>query len=893
MPRKKADTSEQKQLVPEVNIGTIGHIAHGKCIDINESVLLNGQLVTGKELSTNVRENGTIVSSDGIGSLYKLPGLHTFCLNNELKLIRKDALVYLQKYVGQMVKITTKTGKTISLTPNHPLLLNENGSVRWEKSRNLKTGDYIATLKELNIDEESPVFDGYVERLQKEFFIKRDGRSLVLKHKSKNHPKLYRILDHDLDMDIIKVLAFVLSDGHIPENKCRIGLTQKNYTRLLHEVLRIFKNKFGVTFKRVGSIDYHLNNKALTCYLTYKYLLEGGIPRWLIFSKRDYQRTFIKWFFTLEADFNKIARQIIVHQKRKNNVKVLNYMLLNFGIRANIIKSKKCATNTKLKKVRTYYGLTISGAEVLKFLNLIGTFDEKKKKELTKNIGTTKKEDEMSIPADPELLKRLFQSSGFAIKNKGWYYDYQRLRRDGRVSHRSLRAVLEDAKSLGLSDKEEYMQLGLLCSDTIRFDKIKRIEQYDYNDEIIDLVVPDYHNFIGGDGVICHNTTLVHTLTGKWTLEHSEELKRGLTIRLGYADFTVRKCPKCDPVAYTVKDKCPNCSSETVPVRRISFVDAPGHETLMATMLTGAATMDGAILVIAANETCPQPQTSEHLTALEISGVKNIVIVQNKVDLVDEARAKESYKEIKNFVKGTIAENAPIIPVSAQYSANIDVLLEAIEKTIPTPKRNLDADPIFLIARSFDVNKPGTKVEKLAGGVLGGIMKQGRIKVDDKIEIRPGRKEGQETRVRWVPIETTVTSATIGGINVDELAPGGSAGLGTSLDPSLTKADTLVGQVAGLKETMPPVFSELELEVHLLTRVVGSKEELAMQPLKPNEPLMVNGWTARSVGILTKITPNIIKMALKLPICINKGERIALSRRLGQKWRLIGYGIIK
>ena len=69
----------------------------------------------------------------------------------------------------------------------------------------------------------------------------------------------------------------------------------------------------------------------------------------------------------------------------------------------------------------------------------------------------------------------------------------------------------------------------------------------------------------------------------------------------------------------------------------------------MATMLSGAAIMDGAILVIAADEPCPQPQTREHLAAAEVSGIKNLIIVQNKIDIVDEKRALESYKEIKNF----------------------------------------------------------------------------------------------------------------------------------------------------------------------------------------------------------------------------------------------------
>lgn len=400
---------------------------------------------------------------------------------------------------------------------------------------------------------------------------------------------------------------------------------------------------------------------------------------------------------------------------------------------------------------------------------------------------------------------------------------------------------------------------------------------------------------IGTIGHIAHGkTTLVHELTGKWTQEHSEEIKRGLTIRLGYADFTVRRCPKCkEPECYTTSKKCLNHFEDTIPVRRVSFVDAPGHETLMATMLSGAATMDGAILVIAANEPCPQPQTKEHLTALEIGGIKNIVIVQNKVDLISEEQAKEHYRCIKEFVKGTIAENAPIIPVSAQYGANMDYLLWAIEKNIPTPKRNVDADPIFLIARSFDVNKPGTEITKIKGGVLGGILKQGKINVNNDIEIRPGRKIEKGQNVEWEPVTSKVSSVFISGIKVDELIPGGSSGMGTLLDPFVTKSDSLVGHVAGLEGKMPKVWHHMKLDVHLLERVVGSKEELETQPLKTTEPIMINAWTARSVGIITSVHKNAIEMKLKLPVCIYAGERIVLSRRIGQKWRLVGYGILK
>lgn len=87
-------------------------------------------------------------------------------------------------------------------------------------------------------------------------------------------------------------------------------------------------------------------------------------------------------------------------------------------------------------------------------------------------------------------------------------------------------------------------------------------------------------------------------------------------------------------------------------VRHVSFVDCPGHDILMATMLNGAAVMDAALLLIAGNETCPQPQTSEHLAAVEIMKLEHIIILQNKVDLIKEAQALDHQKSIAAFVKG-------------------------------------------------------------------------------------------------------------------------------------------------------------------------------------------------------------------------------------------------
>jgi translation initiation factor 2 subunit 3 len=245
---------------------------------------------------------------------------------------------------------------------------------------------------------------------------------------------------------------------------------------------------------------------------------------------------------------------------------------------------------------------------------------------------------------------------------------------------------------------------------------------------------------IGMVGHVDHGkTTLTQALTGEWTDRHSEEIKRGISIKLGYADAAFYKCTKCQGTdAFTIEPTHAKCGSDATLLRTVSFVDSPGHETLMATMLSGAAIMDGALLLIGANEPCPRPQTKEHLMALDIIGVRNIVIVQNKVDLVSEDKAMENYNQIKAFVKGSVAENAPIIPVSAQQKVNIEPLIEAVERLIPTPKRDSAKPARMAIARSFDVNLPGQRPHELKGGILGGSVAQGRFNVGDEIEIVPG-----------------------------------------------------------------------------------------------------------------------------------------------------------
>ncbi len=386
---------------------------------------------------------------------------------------------------------------------------------------------------------------------------------------------------------------------------------------------------------------------------------------------------------------------------------------------------------------------------------------------------------------------------------------------------------------------------------------------------------------IGVVGHIDHGkTTLLSSLTGKYTDTHSEELKRGITIKLGYTEAIIYK----DKNSYNTK-------GEGTALRYVSFIDTPGHEMLMATMLSGAAIINAAIIVVAANEGI-KPQTREHFMALQAKNIKNIIIVQNKIDLVSKEQALKNYKEIKEFLKGTIAENAPIIPISAQQGINTDTLLEEITK-LEIPKLDIDTEPIFLVARSFDINKPGTTIDKLNGGVLGGILKKGKLTIGQQIEIKPGlnikKPHGEMT---YQTLVTKIISLYKGKESIDETEPGASISIETGLDPFLTKADSLTGCVVSTKGTLPEISYNIKIKSNIFKEVLGAKEQPKVEPIETREMLMLSINTTISVGTVKKIDKDEIELSLNIPGVLLKGDQVGIARNIDGHWRLIGFGKI-
>ncbi|KAI0298470.1 translation initiation factor eIF2 gamma subunit [Multifurca ochricompacta] len=409
---------------------------------------------------------------------------------------------------------------------------------------------------------------------------------------------------------------------------------------------------------------------------------------------------------------------------------------------------------------------------------------------------------------------------------------------------------------------------------------------------------------LGTIGHVAHGkSTVVKAISGVMTVRFKNELVRNITIKLGYANAKIYKCeneacPRPGNYRSYRSDKednppCerPGCGHRMKLIRHVSFVDCPGHDILMATMLNGAAVMDAALLLIAANETCPQPQTSEHLAAVEIMKLEHLIILQNKVDLIKEAQALEHQKSIAAFVKGTVAESSPIVPISAQLKYNIDA-------RIPIPVRDFTSDPRLIVIRSFDVNKPGAEVNDLKGGVAGGSILSGVLHIGMEVEIRPGIVTKDSTgRNRCQPIYSRIVSLLAESNQLQFAVPGGLIGVGTKIDPTLCRADRLVGQVLGAVGKLPQIYTELEISLFLLRRLLGVKTEDKKQTkvakLVKNELLLINIGSTSTGGRVLSVKADLAKIQLTSPACTEIGEKVALSRRIEKHWRLVGWGSVQ
>lgn len=323
------------------------------------------------------------------------------------------------------------------------------------------------------------------------------------------------------------------------------------------------------------------------------------------------------------------------------------------------------------------------------------------------------------------------------------------------------------------------------------------------------------HQPIVNIGMIGHvangKSTITKCLSGKETQKFEKEKERNITIRIGYANVKIWFCHICDaPESYSASDsslmekRCKYCNSDLELKNHISIIDCPGHSELIATMLNGSSVMDHAILVEScANEVIPEAQTAEHLTATLSTNIPTAMILMNKIDIVNKKIAHEKIKMMSTFINSKLNRLPPIIPCSATFGINIDVMCQYIGD-LKAKNRNTP-DQLFkmIVIRSFDINKPGTDLSKLNGGVIGGTIMKGSLKIGEVINIYPGmvkkiplnEKKENGADFKYEPIQGECLSIQSELNNLTHVFPGGLLAIQLTIDPTFSRNDQLSGSM--------------------------------------------------------------------------------------------------
>jgi len=305
-------------------------------------------------------------------------------------------------------------------------------------------------------------------------------------------------------------------------------------------------------------------------------------------------------------------------------------------------------------------------------------------------------------------------------------------------------------------------------------------------------------------------------------------------------------------------------------------------------MISGAAVMHACILVIASNEPIPQPQTYEHFQAVKNVNIKDFIILQNKLDLVEESYNETILNDINKFVQGTVAEKSPIIPSSIQNDINKDEILRNIlnlsnNNNIKTLNERANEDLKMIVIRSFDINSPNIFYNNLEGGVVGGSLISGNLKIGDYIEMRPGFVVDGKYR----PIYSRVISLQSDTKKLDYALPGGLVGICLDIDPSLTKSNSMVGQILGHVGKLPNVYDEIYMSFDEIGR-----HDSFMEKFKTNEDVLLS---INSMNIKAKVTKcknkkNLISFKLLTPVCVFIDQKIAIFKLRSTNWILYATG---
>jgi translation initiation factor 2 subunit 3 len=380
-------------------------------------------------------------------------------------------------------------------------------------------------------------------------------------------------------------------------------------------------------------------------------------------------------------------------------------------------------------------------------------------------------------------------------------------------------------------------------------------------------------------------STLVECLTGIKTQRHTNEKKRNITIKQGYGNMKIW----LNDMEYHTTNSDYETYNDYELVNHISFVDCPGHQELIQTMLSSVTLMDGAIIVIAVNQSLyNKPQLIQHIAAAKLAKIKKIIICLNKIDLVSKEVVYERKRELDEILLKYNIEPYIIIPTSFNKKINLSYLVKTLMLLFnPLEHINSNNNLIFNISRSFDVNKAGTNWDNIVGGVVGGSLSSGCLKIGDEIEIRPGHVIKKNDKFICEPINTKILSIKTDNILLDTIYSGGLVGIGTDLDPFYSKNDKLVGNIIGIPGTLPSIYSNIILDTTLIN-------DFGFEWIpKENDDIILQIGTKTFNGNVINIDNNNLSISLNKPICININQHIIICKNINNILKIVGEGYMK
>lgn len=401
-------------------------------------------------------------------------------------------------------------------------------------------------------------------------------------------------------------------------------------------------------------------------------------------------------------------------------------------------------------------------------------------------------------------------------------------------------------------------------------------------------------------------SSLTYKLTGVKTQKHSAEQLQNITMKLGYANAKIYKCPQCPPPqcyqsssSAVMQAFCKICNHEMLLEKHISFVDCPGHNLLMATMLNGTCVMDSSIIIEAvSNKEMPASQTIEHLIAAEIMELDTPFICMNKIDTVSKSQALKQIEKFESYMQNLDQNEKEynIIPISANFGINIDIVCEHICKLIKEPIKDLEANAKMIVIRSFNINHQNTQIKDLQGGVVGGSLVQGVFHVGDSVEILPGfimANPDKNTKWAFQPVFSVIESINSEKNNLEFAVPGGLIGVKLGIDPALTVADGLVGSIL-IKSTNTEHNNNYKIMevLYVIFQKVNRDTKL-----KKDDILIINYNACNIKGQVKNLKKD--KMEIELiskPICVQIDDFITISKPTSTDMRniiLLGRAQIK